>query len=79
MLGGLSSSELHTIATKGSPTVLHVVGRAFGLGQTERDALARGAFPAWLWIVLGGVVGVAVGVQVQKRWPRQVTKLTGGM
>lgn len=78
MLGGLSSADLHTIAREGSPTVLHAVGRAFGMGQAERDALSKGAFPVWLWIVLGGVAGVAVGVQVQKRWPNKVAKIMGG-
>jgi hypothetical protein len=73
----ITSSELQSAVNKGSPTLLHAVGRAFGLGQAERTALTQGAFPAWFWIVVGLGAGVVVGTQVQKRWPNQVNKVFG--
>jgi len=45
------------IAKNGSPLLLNAVGRAFGLGTDEQQALVTGQIPWWLI----GVVGVAVG------------------
>jgi hypothetical protein len=62
----------------GSPGLLRAVGRAFGLGQADQEAMAQGAVPPWLWLVLGVGAGVAVGVQLQKRAPKYAKYVGGG-
>jgi hypothetical protein len=64
--------ELAQMADGGSPVLLHAVGRAFGLGQNERDALMKGAVPGWFWMVLGLTAGFYAGVQAQQRWPEKI-------
>jgi hypothetical protein len=77
MIGNLpiSGSDLGEIASKGSPTLLRIAGRAFGLGEEEQSALINGKFPIWFWIVLGAAGGVYAGVQLQKRYPRQIANI----
>lgn len=74
----LSPEQMQALMANGSPSLLHMVGRAFGLGDAERGALVQGKFPGWFWAVSGVVVGVAVGIQVHKRWPNKVPKFMGG-
>lgn len=78
MINGLSGQDIQTyanIAKQGSPALLSFVGRAFGLGQAEQQALVAGKFPTWMWILLGVGAGTAVGVYAQKRWPQHVGKV----
>jgi len=74
----LERPDVQEMATKGSPRLLSMVGRAFGLGQAEQQALVKGNFPTWFWITAGVAVGVVVGIQVQKRWPEKVPTMLGG-
>lgn len=68
----LSPNDVQKLTESGSPALLHMVGRAFGLGQAEREALSKGSFPGWFWAVSGLVAGFVVGVQVYRRWPSKV-------
>lgn len=62
----------------GAPGLVRAAGRAFGLGQTEQNALAAGQIPWWLWTVLGLTAGVVAGVQLQKRAPGYASYVGGG-
>ena len=63
-------------ATKdGSPGLLHAVGRVFGLGQAEQNALVNKGVPGWLWLVGGLGVGIVAGIQIQSRWPSKVPRV----
>lgn len=66
------------VARDGSPGILHAVGRLYGLGQPERDALARNGVPSWVWGVLGVGLGVVVGARIQNRWPGKVPRMISG-
>lgn len=66
-----------TALKDGSPMLLNAVGRAFGLGPTEQDALGTGTVPGWAYLTIGILAGVALGIQAQKRVP-QYTKWIGG-
>jgi len=63
-------------ANQGSPQILHAAGRVFGLGDAERDALAKRSFPAWAVGLLGISVGILAGAAIQRRWPGKI--LPGG-
>ncbi len=65
-------------AQHGSPGLVAAIGRLYGLGQAERDALAGGRIPGWAWAVLGMGAGVVIGVRVYRKWPRKVPKLIAG-
>lgn len=56
-------------ASNGSPFVLNAVGRMFGLGQAEQDALLRGDMPRWAVFTIGLVAGTAAGMYAYQRWP----------
>jgi hypothetical protein len=71
--------QLADVALNGSPALVSAAGRLIGLGQAERSALAQGKIPAWFWMSLCIVGGVAIGVRVQKAWPRTLPEwITGG-
>ena len=74
ILGQVPMNEIQEIARNGSPQILHMVGRAFGLGQDERNALTQGKFPVWFWIATGGLVGIVAGMYAHKKWPNQIDK-----
>jgi len=74
----LSASEIQKLASNGSPTLLHMVGRAFGLGQAEQTALSNGNIPGWFWVTAGLLGGVVIGIQVHKRWPEKIPGFLGG-
>lgn len=65
-------------ASDGAPGAVKAVGRLFGLGQNERDALARGGVPGWAWAALGLGVGIIAGVRIHKSWPNKVPKFIAG-
>lgn len=65
-------------AKNGSPHLLRLAGRAFGLGEAEQTALVQGKLPFWLWITVGLAGGVLVGVQIQKHWPSKAKIIGGG-
>jgi hypothetical protein len=65
-------------ASNGSPAAFDAVGRLFGLGQNERDALASGGLPTIVWVVVAVGVGFVAGARVQNRWPRRMPKLISG-
>lgn len=70
--------QLGRIAQGGSPAVLEAAGRLFGLGDAEREALARGGVPAWAWAVVGVGVGVVAGVRAYRRWPGRFPVIVKG-
>jgi hypothetical protein len=74
----LSASEVQKLANSGSPALLHFVGRAFGLGQSERNALATGGIPGWVWGTFGILGGIVIGIHIQKRWPKYVPNFISG-
>lgn len=77
MIPGLpfSGADLRQLTQNGSPALLRVVGRAFGLGTAEQDALLQGKIPAWLWIIAGFAGGAYAGAYAQKRWPHYVSNV----
>ena len=70
------------VAANGSPLLLQAVGRAFGLGAAERQALAGpgkgGGVPGWFWLTAGLAIGVVAGVRVYRAWPDRVPELVKG-
>jgi hypothetical protein len=76
--------HLHTAqqimgATKdGSPFLLEAVGRLCGLGDAERNALARAGIPSVVWGVAGVAGGVFLGAYLYRKYPQQMRKLVGG-
>ncbi len=70
--------QLERIATHGSPVLLRSVGRIWGLGIAEQDALARGRVPAWAIAVLAVSGGFVAGALVYRKWPGPVNKVLGG-
>jgi hypothetical protein len=68
----LSAAEVQKIAASGSPALLNIAGRAFGLGQAETNALVKGNIPTWFWATAGVLGGIAIGIQVCKRWPDKI-------
>jgi hypothetical protein len=75
MFGEVLTKMAQNATKDGSPGLLTAVGRVFGLGQAEQNALVSKGVPGWLWLVGGLGVGVVVGIQVQSRWPRRVPKV----
>lgn len=73
-----SPNDLQQLSQMGSPALLKAVGRAFGLGDAEQQALKNGNLPAWFWVTIGVLGGVVVGIQVQKRFPNKVPEFLGG-
>jgi hypothetical protein len=63
-LAALPYSQMLSAAQNGSPALLKVAGRAFGLGQAERTALVNGKIPGWFWAVGGVAIGVFAGVRL---------------
>jgi hypothetical protein len=78
MIGGVQLSDIQHVAKNGSPAILHVVGRAVGLGQEERAALSNGGLP-W-WLVLGGgiAIGFVLGARTHKAYPNHMPKWVSG-
>jgi hypothetical protein len=71
-LSALERPEVQQLVNQGSPKLLSMVGRAFGLGQAEQQALVKGQFPTWLFLAAGLAVGFVVGIETEKRWPGKV-------
>lgn len=71
-LPNLPYAQMMDVAQNGSPALLGVVGRAFGLGQAETRALTNGKMPVWFWLTAGLAGGVWIGVQVHQRWPSKI-------
>lgn len=72
MIGGAIQQTVQNAVTTGSPDVLHMVGRAFGLGPNEQQTLVQKGLPTWFWVTASLMVGFVAGVQVYKRWPDKV-------
>jgi|GEM_PF-2340943 len=69
--------QLGSVAKNGSPLLVNSLGRLFGLGQEEQQALVKGEFPRWAVFALGIGAGVIAGVLVQRKFPSQVSKVFG--
>lgn len=78
MINPAQIREYAKAAESGSPALVHAVGRVFGLGQAERDALSKGAVPGWVLVTLGITAGFVAGVQVYRRWPSKVPAFVKG-
>lgn len=50
------------------PAVLSGIGRLFGLGQVEQQALTGGKFPRWAMVVVALGAGVVAGAYAQRKW-----------
>lgn len=77
----LPMREIAQVAQHGSPMLIAAVGRAFGLGEAERRALAGsggGALPWWLFAVVGIGVGLVVGARVQRKYPALLPEIVRG-
>ena len=68
------------VAESGSPILLRALGRLYGIGANERDALgAEGTgVPPWAWAVLAFGAGIVAGARVQKRWPGKLPEIISG-
>lgn len=66
------------VASHGSPALLNAVGRAFGLGLGEQEALARGQISRWVMLGLGLAVGLGAGAYAYRRWPNYIDKIIDG-
>lgn len=76
--GNINMAQVAQVAQHGSPGLLAAVGRLYGLGQAERNALAKTGVPGWALLGLGVAAGFVIGARVQKRWPDKVPELIGG-
>jgi hypothetical protein len=65
-------------AQHGSPALLGAVGRAFGLAEPERAALANGKIPAWFWVTIGVGLGVVAGIRLHKAMPTKIPEWLAG-
>lgn len=71
-LPNLPYAQMIDVAQNGSPALLSVVGRAFGLGEAETRALSTGKIPGWFWLAAGLAGGVWAGIQLHDRWPDKI-------
>lgn len=71
-LPNLPYAQMMDVAQNGSPALLGVVGRAFGLGEAETRALSNGKIPGWFWLTAGLAGGVWIGIQVHQKWPSKI-------
>lgn len=78
MIGNVPYGQVAHAAQNGSPIVLEAAGRLLGLGASEREALASGRVPGWLWAVVGLGAGVVVGVRAYRKWPSKFPKVISG-
>jgi hypothetical protein len=74
----VSYADAIQIAREGSPILLGAVGRLFGLGTVERQALSQGRIPWWTWLVAGTAVGVVVGIRVDKKYAAKLPEWIRG-
>jgi hypothetical protein len=65
-LTNLPYAQMLSAAQNGSPALLRVAGRAMGLGEAERTALANGKIPGWFWALGGVAIGVFAGVRLHR-------------
>lgn len=70
--------QLEQIATHGSPLLLRSMGRLWGMGTAEQDALVRGRFPGWALMLVGLGGGLVAGAMVYRKWPKVIGKVLGG-
>lgn len=64
-------------ARHGSPLLVSAVGRALGLGAAEQAELAQNGIPRWALFVVAAGCGLFLGAWAHRRWPKQVSKITG--
>ena len=70
----ISPTTITKTANSGSTAILTTAGRFLGLGQGEIQA-AQVGLPAWFWITVGAMAGVATGIYIQRTWPQKVDAL----
>lgn len=68
------------VAQNGSPLLLSALGRLYGIGPSEREALGADGtgVPTWTWAALAFVAGYVIGVRVYKAYPGYVPKIISG-
>jgi hypothetical protein len=69
--------KLEQIATSGSPLLLRSIGRLYGLGEAEQNALARGRIPGWSLLLVGIGGGFVAGALAYRTWPGALGKVLG--
>lgn len=74
----VSLADVQYMAKNGSPALLAVAGRAFGLGTSERDALFSGEIPWWTMLLGGAAIGFFAGARVTRKWPEKVPSWVKG-
>lgn len=72
--------QVARVAKDGSPLLLQALGRLYGIGPAERQALGADGtgVPTWAVAILALGVGVVVGARVQKQYPQYVPNMIGG-
>ena len=73
----LPYDQLEQIATSGSPLLLRSLGRLYGMGTAEQDALVRGRIPGWALMLVGLGGGFIAGAMVYRTWPDAMAKVLG--
>ena len=71
MIQGIPFAQAIEAAEQGSPALLGMFGRAFGLADGETAALKRGNVPGWIWAIVGIGVGASAGVWAYRKWPEK--------
>lgn len=73
-------AQVAQVAQNGSPLLLQALGRLYGVGPAERQALGADGkgVPVWVWATMAFAVGAVAGIRVYRAYPRQVPKLISG-
>lgn len=71
-------AQVLAVAKEGSPLLLDVAGRAFGLGQAEREDLSAGKIPWWTWAVLGLAAGFTLGARMERKHRGKLPAIIAG-
>lgn len=73
-----TAQQLAQASHSGSPLLLEAVGRLCGLGDAERNALARAGIPSAVWGLGGLAAGVVLGAYLYRRYPGAMSRVVGG-
>jgi hypothetical protein len=68
------------VAQNGSPLLLSALGRLYGIGPGERQALGEDGtgVPTWTWAMLAFATGCVVGARFYKSYPGYVPEIISG-
>jgi len=74
-MGLIDSNTVINVAANGSPAILSGVGRLFGLGQVEQQALVQTGIPRLAILAFGIGFGVLAGIYAEREWPQHTRKM----